>query len=244
MTRALVPVVLVAFALAAMGLGAVPAAVDSCSSLLGNGSLRSLPKTTITSATLVSGTFTPANGAPAIHDLPAFCRVTATLAPSAVSDVKVEVWMPAAGWNGKLQAVGNGGLAGTISYNALAPAIKSGYASASMDTGHVASDTTWLPIEDREKDYGFRAIHGMTVAAPRLSSGNFTGALPSALISTDVPQAADRDSERPSFIPRTSTESWPARPRIFPPACEPPSSPIFKQPRTVRRAISPRTLCL
>lgn len=165
MTRALVPVVLVAFALAAMGLGAVPAAVDSCSSLLGNGSLRSLPKTTITSATLVSGTFTPANGAPAIHDLPAFCRVTATLAPSAVSDVKVEVWMPAAGWNGKLQAVGNGGLAGTISYNALAPAIKSGYASASTDTGHVASDTTWLPIEDREKDYGFRAIHGMTVAA-------------------------------------------------------------------------------
>jgi len=41
-------------------------------------------------------------------NLPAFCRVVATLEPSADSDINIEVWMPAANWNGKFQAVGNG----------------------------------------------------------------------------------------------------------------------------------------
>ena len=44
-------------------------------------------------------------------DLPEFCRVAATLTPSSDSDIKVEVWLPANGWNGKFQAVGNGGWA-------------------------------------------------------------------------------------------------------------------------------------
>jgi feruloyl esterase len=48
--------------------------------------------------------------------LPAFCRVTATLTPSSDSDIKVEVWLPVAGWNKKFQAAGNGGWAGSISY--------------------------------------------------------------------------------------------------------------------------------
>ena len=51
-------------------------------------------------------------------DVPAFCRVAATLNPSSDSDIKIEVWMPATGWNGKFQAVGNGGWAGAI---AMAP---------------------------------------------------------------------------------------------------------------------------
>src|SRR5262245_24272052 len=38
--------------------------------------------------------------------LPAFCRVAATLSPSSDSDIKIEVWLPALGWNGKFQAVG------------------------------------------------------------------------------------------------------------------------------------------
>jgi feruloyl esterase len=164
MSRSFTPVLLVAFALAAMAVGATPAAVDSCSNLIGNGSLQSLPNTTITSATTVSGTFTPPGGGP-IQGLPSFCRVAATLKPSPVSNVKIEVWLPTGGWNQKLQAVGNGGLAGTISYAALAIAIKGGFASVSTDTGHIASDITWLPDEEKEKDYGYRAIHGMTVFA-------------------------------------------------------------------------------
>jgi feruloyl esterase len=127
--------------------------------------LAGLPDTIIESAQTTSGTFTPPDGTAPIPGLPSFCRVTAKYAPSAVSDIQIEVWLPSTGWNGRLQGVGNGGLAGSITYTALAPAIMTGYASVSTDTGHVASDTTWLAIPDKERDNGYRAIHGMTLIA-------------------------------------------------------------------------------
>jgi feruloyl esterase len=85
---------------------ASPAAAATCESL----SSLKLPDTTITTAQLVpAGTFAPPGrggraGAP-MSDLPAFCRVAATLAPTKESDIKIEVWLPASGWNGKFQAV-------------------------------------------------------------------------------------------------------------------------------------------
>src|SRR6478672_3092713 len=83
-----------------------------------------LPETTITLATPVAaGEFSlpvpagpPRGPAPNFREMPAFCRVAATLAPSKDSDIKIEVWMPASGWNGKFQAVGNGGWSGAIVY--------------------------------------------------------------------------------------------------------------------------------
>ena len=51
---------------------------------------------------------------PNFGDLPAICRVAATLKPTSDSDIKIEVWMPASGWNGKLEVVGNGAWAGSI----------------------------------------------------------------------------------------------------------------------------------
>src|SRR5262249_35113535 len=62
--------------------------------------------------------------------LPAFCRVSANLKPSADSDINIEVWMPIEGWNGKFEAVGNGGWGGAISYGGLATALARGYATA------------------------------------------------------------------------------------------------------------------
>ena len=47
----------------------------------------------------------------------AFCRVLVTIAPTPDSDIKAEVWLPSAGWNGKFQAVGNSDAAGAISYD-------------------------------------------------------------------------------------------------------------------------------
>src|SRR5215467_10905353 len=41
--------------------------------------------------------------------LPAFCRVQAVARPSNDSEIKIEVWLPAAKWNGRLQGFGNGG---------------------------------------------------------------------------------------------------------------------------------------
>src|SRR2546422_1010462 len=71
--------------------------------------------------------------------LPAFCRVTAEARPSTDSEIKIEVWMPVSGWNGRFRAQGNGGFAGEIDYGGLAAPVGQGYASAGTDTGHSAS---------------------------------------------------------------------------------------------------------
>ena len=126
-------------------------------------------------------------GAPAVSpyaSLPSFCRVAATLKPSSDSDIKIEVWLPASGWNGKFQAVGNGGWAGTIGYPALAAAVAGGYAGAGTDTGH-EGNTAAFAIGHPEKivDIAYRSIHEMTVqskaiidafygSAPKLSFWN------------------------------------------------------------------------
>jgi hypothetical protein len=142
-------------------IAAASAAAASCDSLA---SLK-LPNTTITSAnTVAAGAFTPptagggANAASQFSNLPAFCRVTATLTPSSDSDIKVEVWLPVSGWNGKFQAVGNGGFAGVISYPALAASVKAGYASASTDTGHQGNTAAFaLGHPEKVVDFADRA---------------------------------------------------------------------------------------
>jgi feruloyl esterase len=102
----------------------------------------------------------------AFASLPAFCRLAATLTPSIDSDIKVEVWLPAARWNGKFQAVGNGGWAGTIPYAAMAAAIAAGYATASTDTGHVGNSGAFaLGHPEKVIDFGYRAVHEMTLKA-------------------------------------------------------------------------------
>ena len=55
-----------------------------------------LPHTTITLArSVAAGTFER-------HaELPAFCRVAATVRPAPGSDIAFEIWMPASVWNGK-----------------------------------------------------------------------------------------------------------------------------------------------
>jgi feruloyl esterase len=64
-----------------------------------------LPDTTITSAQPVAaGAFIPpgASEPPAsVKNLPAFCRVAATIKPGRDSEIKMEVWLPLAGWNGR-----------------------------------------------------------------------------------------------------------------------------------------------
>src|SRR5215471_7291493 len=78
----------------------------------------SLPNTTITTAELVPAGLFQAPGTPARPAvmLPAHCRVAAVLAPSFDSHIEMEVWLPAENWNGKFEAVGNGGWAGNITY--------------------------------------------------------------------------------------------------------------------------------
>ena len=115
------------------------------------------PATLITTAEEISGSF--AAGGPPMS-IPNICRVAGTITPA----IRFEVWLPEA-YNGRFQAVGGGGLAGNISYPAMATAVSDGFASASTDTGHRANDSEWLGDPGRRRDYGYRAIHEMTVAA-------------------------------------------------------------------------------
>ena len=159
-------------------LAAVPAAIaaPSCEKLA---SLE-LPNAHIDRAeTVGAGAFAPPAGrAEPYRALPEFCRVAATLTPSSDSDIKAEFWLPVAGWNRKLQVVGNGGWAGTISYGALAEAVRAGYAGASTDTGHsTAGGAFVLGHPEKLVDFSWRSEHETTVKAKMIVEA-FYGAAP------------------------------------------------------------------
>src|SRR5580765_2117633 len=154
---------------------------SSCESL----ATLALPHTTVTRAQLVpAGQFAAtaegvlAPGAPSFRPynaLPDMCRITATLAPSPDSDIKIEVWMPAAAsWNGKFEAVGNGGWAGQISVQALAGGVGRGYAVAATDTGHATPGGSFaFGHPEKLTDFAYRAVHEMTTVAKAMMSAYY-----------------------------------------------------------------------
>jgi Tannase and feruloyl esterase len=101
--------------------------------------------------------------------LPAHCRIAAVIAPSADSHIEVEFWLPSADWNGKFEAVGNGGFAGSISFAAMAQALREGYATASTDTGHKGGSGSFaLGHPEKVIDFGYRSVHEMVIEAKTL----------------------------------------------------------------------------
>ena len=97
---------------------------------------------------------------------PAFCRVAATLKPSIDSDIKIEVWLPLSGWNGKLLTAGNFGWAGSLMFGGMLTGLDAGYATASTDTGHDTDGGKFaLGHPDKLIDYAYRADHELTVDA-------------------------------------------------------------------------------
>src|SRR5215831_10278422 len=139
-----------------------------------------LPNTTITMAQMVAaGSFiAPARGGgpgQPLTDLPAFCRVQATLRPTSDSNIKIELWLPASAngeasravWNGKFRGTGNGGLGGGagVNANALANGVRRGYATAGNNTGHEGDSSYAMSHPEQIKDFGYRSAHEMTVAS-------------------------------------------------------------------------------
>jgi feruloyl esterase len=126
---------------------------------------------------LPNAAITAAEARPAAANIPAHCRVALVLTPSSDSHIEMEVWLPAKDWNGKFEAVGNGGWAGTIGFDAMAAALREGYATASSDTGHKSSETPGasFALNHPEKliDFGYRAVHEMTVKAKALISAHY-----------------------------------------------------------------------
>jgi Tannase and feruloyl esterase len=150
----------------------------------------SIPQSKITSAESVAagaltlpmpgGIAQNAAAATFFKSLPAFCRITVVSTPSSDSDIKIEVWLPAANWNGKFQGQGNGGFAGSVDYRGMGTAITQGYASASTDTGHTATaggpGAAWaLGHPEKITDFGYRAIHLMTQIAKILVNNYYGG---------------------------------------------------------------------
>ena len=131
-----------------------------------------LPNASITTTLVVeAGAFSAPSetgGAARARDvfkkLPTFCRIAATIKPTSDSEIKMEVWLPASGWNGRLQVVGNGGWAGSISYPAMARALVGGYATASTNTGHDGDRADFAPGHPEKLiDFAGRAMHLTTV---------------------------------------------------------------------------------
>jgi hypothetical protein len=171
---------------AALMAWSAPAAAADCAGL----ARIALPNGKVTAAEVVApGAFRqptspgapPGVGAGAYGNLPEFCRVQATLTPTGDSDIKSEVWLPASGWNGKYVGIGNGIWAGQVSYGEMGAALRRGYAAGSTDTGHSGNGlTAEFAMGHPEKlvDFGYRAVHGMTVTAKRAVEA-FYGRAPS-----------------------------------------------------------------
>lgn len=121
-------------------------------------------------------------GAQPAASVPAYCRVLMVLTPSSDSHIEAAVFLPAENWNGKLQVVGNGGWAGTVSYPAMAAALREGYAAASNDTGHRTNDAGGggmfgLGHPQKITDFAYRAMHE-TVVKAKLIATAFYGKAP------------------------------------------------------------------
>jgi len=141
-----------------------------------------LPDTKVTRAERVAaGAFTapapPPIPVPVDYSrLPPFCRVAATISPTPDSAIKMEIWMPAEGWNGKFVGVGNGGFSGEIWYFAMVEPLSRGYAVAGTDTGHAGGqDDASFAVGHPEKlvDYGWRAVHEMTLKSKAIMARHY-----------------------------------------------------------------------
>jgi len=180
--------------LAGLAIGSTSAMATPCTNLQ---SLQ-LHDTMITSAVdNTSGVFVvPGSNPPnLIGGLPPFCRVTASLVPTSDSNIKIEVWLPESGWNGRFLGTGGGGFQGTITYNSLAGGIRAGFAATNSDLGTGSSGCNSLycgsngvtnPVAtafgnpgvpstglfghpERIKDFGYRAIHLMTLRGKEIA---------------------------------------------------------------------------
>ena len=162
---------LVPLGFAAALISAAPAQTNSCEGLAS----LTLPHASITLARSVpAGPFEQAgrgNRGAAELNLPAYCRVAASLKPSSDSEIKMEIWLPISGWNGNLEANGNGGWTGSINPAALADGLHRGYAAAMSDLGHEGSSADFaLGHPEKLVDFGYRASHEMTVAAKTITA--------------------------------------------------------------------------
>jgi hypothetical protein len=144
-------------------------AADACASLKDI----KIEGATITAAEGVSaGSFTAADSK-SYANLPAFCRVTATLSPVHDSAIRVEMWLPQDGWKGVFEGTGNGGYGGRFIYPTMASGVRRGYAVINTEQGTTPASAlngdVLIAHPVKWRDWGFRATHLMTVAGKEIA---------------------------------------------------------------------------
>ncbi|TPG59677.1 tannase/feruloyl esterase family alpha/beta hydrolase [Roseomonas nepalensis] len=141
-----------------------PARAADCGALAG----LALPQARVEAEEVAAGSYRPPSG-PVQEALPAFCRVRGVVEPVAGSRIGFELWLPAGGWNGRLQMFGNGGYSSALSYGEMAGLLRRGYATLGTDTGHEGDDPSFA--EGRPEaivDWGHRAVHESVVRAKQV----------------------------------------------------------------------------
>jgi feruloyl esterase len=144
-------------------------AADACTSLKD----LNIDNTTITAAESVPAGSFMAGDKKSYADLPAFCRVTATVSPVPDSAIGLEMWLPQDGWKGVFEGTGNGGYGGVFNYPILAAGLRRGYAVINTDMGTAPGTPrngdaiTGHPVKWR--DWGFRSTHLMTIAGKAIA---------------------------------------------------------------------------
>ena len=134
----------------------------------------SLPDTTILSAVATPAGDLTTSDKVTRKNMPAFCRVVASVRDAPDSDVRVELWMPNENWKGVFHLNGNGGYAGILAYNygAMAAALKRGYASAETDLGTAPATPldgdALIGHPDKWKDWGLLGTHEATIAGKQI----------------------------------------------------------------------------
>ena len=100
---------------------------------------------------------------PATDEAPAHCRVRGVVNRA----IQFEATMPADDWNGRFMFTAVGGAAGTI--GDTTSLLARGFAMASTDTGHEASEGNAFMAEPEPLlDYAYRGVHLATQAAKRI----------------------------------------------------------------------------
>jgi feruloyl esterase len=116
-----------------------------------------IPHTTITSAEAVTSGNLTINGQQ-LDGLPAFCRITAFSKPTADSNIRLEVWLPAANWNGKFLPGNLGsGIPAGIRFPGVITALRNGYATGATGSHESLGDLTLHP--ERITDWVYRGTH-------------------------------------------------------------------------------------
>jgi len=115
-----------------------------------------IPNTELLEATHHTGEFRE------FTDMPSFTRILWKNSFGEDSQIFTEIWMPD-DWNGLFVALGNGGMAGGISHEALAGHARLGRVAVHTDMGTRDGRTRGIGNPDVWNDFGWRSTHMMAV---------------------------------------------------------------------------------